>query len=106
MAQKVKNPCKSDLQGFLRFGGVDGTLRKNRKSMISLIFLQFTLQKICYHLCYHFGGITEANSKCKRSATREVVVSRQKFQIGFTCQRFAVIDIAAEQWFSMTLVMD
>lgn len=31
VAQKVKNPCKSDLQGFLRFGGVDGTLRKNEK---------------------------------------------------------------------------
>jgi len=83
-----------------------GLYANTSKSMISLIFLQFTLQKICYHLCYHFGGITEANSKCKRSWTREVVVSRQKFQIGVTCQRFAVIDIAAEQWFSMTLVMD
>lgn len=26
MAPKAKNPCKSDLQGFLRFGGVDGTV--------------------------------------------------------------------------------
>jgi hypothetical protein len=67
VAQKVKNPCKSDLQGFFVLAEWTGLYANTSKSMISLIFLQFTLQKICYHLCYHFGGITEANSKCKRS---------------------------------------